>query len=324
MNGVIKFLKDWMLVFAMILGASIYLIYKELDILHPYSGTLLAICKTVQPILLFCMLFLSFCRVKPSDLKPRGWMGWLLLIQGAMFVLPTLAVFMLGGFSGALSEWRISVEAFTLCMICPTATACSVLTAKLGGSRAGAMTYTIFINLLVAVIVPLMVPLVHPVGDLDFWNAFLLILAKVFPMLILPCFLAWIVRYCMPKFHKLLVEYTELAFYIWAVSLTLAILMSTRAIVHSAAGIAALGGIALASLISCAIQFWIGKAIGARYNDKITAGQSMGQKNTVFAIWLGYTFLDPLSSVAGGFYSIWHNVYNSWQLYKQRKSAEKM
>ena len=46
-------------------------------------------------------------------------------------------------------------------------------------------------------------------------------------------------------------------------------------------------------------------------------GQSLGQKNTVFAIWMGYTFMEPIVSVAGGFYSIWHNLYNSWQLHRQ-------
>ena len=47
---------------------------------------------------------------------------------------------------------------------------------------------------------------------------------------------------------------------------------------------------------------------------KITSGQSLGQKNTVFAIWLGYTFMTPETAIVGGLYSIWHNIYNSWQL----------
>lgn len=321
MGKIKTILKDWMLIIAMLLGAAMYLGYKEITLFHPYGGMLLAFVKTAQPVLLFSMLFLSFCRIKPSDLRLKGWMGWLMLIQGLLFVVPTLVIVLFGGFSGALSELRISAEAFTLCMICPTATACSVLTAKLGGDRAAVMTYTILINLLVAVLVPLIVPISYPVGGLDFWSAFWLILVKVFPMLILPCLVAWAVRYLTPKLHRKLCEYTELAFYIWAISLTLAILMSVRAIVHSNAGIAVLCGIALASLVSCAFQFWCGKRIGARYQDRITAGQSMGQKNTVFAIWMGYTFLDPLTSVAGGFYSIWHNVFNSWQLYKQRKNS---
>ena len=55
---------------------------------------------------------------------------------------------------------------------------------------------------------------------------------------------------------------------------------------------------------------------------KITAGQSLGQKNTIFAIWMGYTFMTPETSIVGGLYSIWHNLYNSWQLYKAGKSDE--
>ena len=54
----------------------------------------------------------------------------------------------------------------------------------------------------------------------------------------------------------------------------------------------------------------------------LTAGQALGQKNTVFAIWMGYTFMDPVTSVAGGFYSIWHNCFNTWQLYRRRKELE--
>lgn len=55
------------------------------------------------------------------------------------------------------------------------------------------------------------------------------------------------------------------------------------------------------------------------YNERITAGQSLGQKNTVFGIWMGYTFLDPVTSLAGGFYSIWHNCFNTWQLRRKEK-----
>ncbi len=318
MEKIIKFIKDWMLVLGMLLGASLYFIYRGLDFMHPYGAELVAGVKFIQPVLLFCMLFLSFCKISPRDLKPHKWQGWLLLIQGSLYIVPTLIMMWMGAFEGEVSGWAISIEAFMLCMICPTATACSVMTAKLGGDRAGVMTYTILINLLVAIVVPLMVPLTHPMDGISFWNAFLLILSKVFPMLILPCLLAWLVRLISPELHEKIAGYSDLAFTIWAISLTLAILMSVRAIVHSECGIWVLGGIALASLISCALQFGLGKLIGERYGDRITAGQAMGQKNTVFAIWMAYTFMNPLTSVAGGFYSIWHNVFNSWQLHRLR------
>jgi len=320
-----KFLKDWMLVFAMLTGASIYLIYHWIpsESLHAAGPTLESICKKVQPILLFAMLFLSFSKIEPRQLKLRGWHVWLLLLQGGIFsALVGVILLSLHG-QGTVVEWitgnRIAIEAAMLCLICPTATACAVVTGKLGGDMAGALSYTVLINLLVAILVPLMVPLIYPVAGFGFWHAFRLILAKVFPLLIMPCVTAWLIRYFVPKLHAIIINYTHISFYIWVVSLTLAILMSTRAIVNDGAGVLLLGKIALASLIACAFQFWAGKRIGSSYGAKITAGQSMGQKNTVFAIWMGYTFLNPIVSIAGGFYSIWHNCFNSWQLYRRRK-----
>jgi len=313
-----KFLRDWMLILGIAAGVGLYILYANLPFLHPAGPFLKGFCTRIQPTLLFAMLFLSFCKIEPRDIRPRRWHLWLLLVQGSLFI----AIAMILATHPAI-PFRLGIEALMLCLICPTATACAVVTGKLGGDMAGAVTYTIFINLLVAVLVPLFVPLIHPMEGLTFFSAFLKILGKVFPLLIMPCLLAWAVRYFAPRLHKWLLGFTDLAFYIWAVSLTLAILMSTRAIFHSTEGAAVLLDIAVASLIACIFQFWAGKRLGAPYGQKITAGQSLGQKNTVFGIWMAYTFLDPVTSVAGGFYSLWHNVYNTWQLYQTRKKKEK-
>lgn len=312
-----KFIRDWMLIIGMVAGASLYLIYHAIPELHSAGPVLERICKTVQPILLFSMLFLTFCKIEPRELKPRKAMLWGLLLQGGLFVALALVL----AFCPSVPH-RIGLEALMLCLICPTATACAVVTGKLGGDMAGVLTYTILINLLVAVLVPLMVPLIHPIDGMTFFSAFLKILSKVFPLLIMPCLAAWFVRFCLPKAHAWLIRYTHVSFYIWAVSLTLAILMSTRAIVRNEDSLALLIDIAIASLVACIFQFWAGKRIGSHYHRKITAGQALGQKNTVFGIWMGYTFLDPIVSVSCGFYSIWHNCYNTWQLYKVRKQKE--
>ena len=312
-----KFIRDWMLILGIVAGASVYLVYHAIPALHPAGPVLEKVCKTVQPVFLFMMLFLTFCKIEPKQLKPHRWQAWLLLFQTMSFVVIALLLIAFPDMPR-----KIAVEALMLCLICPTATACAVVTGKLGGDMAGVLTYTILINLAVALLVPLLVPLIHPVEGLSFFTAFCKILAKVFPLLIMPCLLAWFVRYCMPRLHSWLLNFTDLAFYIWAVSLTLAILMSTRAIVHSGNSVSILMDIAAASLLSCILQFYAGKKIGARWGQKITAGQSLGQKNTVFGIWMGYTFLNPVVSIAGGFYSIWHNCYNTWQLYRTRKARE--
>ena len=191
-----KFIKDWMLIICMVVGASVYLVYHNIPALHPAGPVLLEICKRVQPVLLFAMLFLSFCKIEPRQMRPQKWMLWLLLFQGLSFGAIILLLYLCPDIS-----FRMGLEAAMLCLICPTATACAVVTGKLGGNMAGVVTYTVLINLLVAIIVPLGVPLIHPAEGLSFSSAFYKILGKVFPLLIMPCFLAWIVRYLLPGVH---------------------------------------------------------------------------------------------------------------------------
>ena len=271
---------------------------------------------------------LTLCRIEPKDLKPHRWHWWLLLIQGGLFTgLGFLAKGLMEWCPGTYHDKLVLIESAMLCFICPTATAAAVVTRKLGGDVAGITTYTVLVNLLAAVVVPLIVPMLHPVAGVDFWTAFSVILAKIFPLLILPCLAAWMVRYLAPRLHRKLLRYPDLPFYLWAVALTLAIAVTTKSIVQSTMSISLLLLIALVSLVCCVLQFAMGRFIGncykgrnvARYVNKVTAGQSLGQKNTVFAIWMGYTFMIPETAIVGGLYCIWHNFYNSWQLYRSGK-----
>ena len=346
-----------MLPIAMVTGASIYLLYHMMpEPVHKAGPFLAAGLSVLQPLLIFAMLFLTFCRIEPRDLKPHRWHWWLLLIQGGSFV--ALAFVILGlvrWFPGDHQATTILIESAMLCMICPTATAAAVVTRKLGGDVAGITTYVVLINLLAAVLVPLIVPMIQPVAGMSFWDAFRLILAKVFPLLITPCLAAWLVRYLLPKAHSWLLKYQDLPFYIWAVALTLAIAVTVKAIVHSTLSLNLLLMMSAVSLVCCALQFVLGRFVGAHYRPhrsparhrrhqkyqnvdnaveasrmyeveamakearKVTAGQSLGQKNTVFAIWLAYTFMTPETAIIGGLYSVWHNLYNSWQLYRAGK-----
>lgn len=314
MTSPIAFIKNWTLPIAMLAGAMSYLIGVRIPLLTPYKPFLMDLVSVLQPILIFSMLFITFCKVDPHDLRLRRWHGWLLLMQAGLFAMLSLTLVAFPDMPGG-----VVVEGAMLCLICPTATAGAVVVNKLGGDAAGLTTYTILINLVVAVVVPMFVPLIHPHPGLDFVSSFFLIMGKVFPMLICPFFAALLVRWLFPKFHRMVLGCKDLAFYIWAVSLSIAIAVTVRSIVHSDSAVIYQADIAAASLIACALQFYAGKKIGRKYGCPISAGQSLGQKNTVFAIWMGYTFLTPVSSIAGGFYSIWHNIFNSWQLYRKRK-----
>lgn len=311
-------LKKVMLPVSMASGAAAYLIYDSIPALSPAGPFLSRAVGILQPLLIFLMLYLSFCRISPKEMRPRKWHLELLLFQTGIFTALALMLALLPDFGG-----RVIVESAMLCIICPTATAAAVVTGKLGGDMPGLTSYTILINIATGIAVPLLVPLVHPAEGVSFFTAFSMIMSKVFPLLICPCLFSWITRYMMPKFHRWLLRFDNLAFYLWGVALALAIATTTKAIVHSTVPFIYQAGIAAVSLACCALQFWAGKKIGRKFNASITAGQSLGQKNTVFAIWMGYTFMTPVTSIAGGFYSIWHNLYNSWQLYRKDKEANR-
>lgn len=315
--SLIRFIKNWTLPIAMFIGALSYFVYTGIPALAPTKPYVARCIAFLQPALIFAMLFITFCKVNPKELRPCRWHGWLLLIQAGSFALMAGVVHLFPDLPG-----EVLMEAAMLCMICPTATAAPVVTGKLGGNAAHLTTYTILVNLTAALVVPLFVPLVHPHPELTFGLSFALILGKVFPLLFCPFLLALFVRYCLPRFHRVVMGCKDLAFYLWAVALAIAIGVTAKSIVHSTVPVLYHVGIAGISLACCIVQFWGGKAIGGRYADAISAGQSLGQKNTVFAIWMGYTFMTPVSSVAGGFYSVWHNIYNSYQLYRKRKEEE--
>ena len=314
MAKIITFLKNWTLPVSMISGALAYYICRQLPLSYEVKFDILTVIEILQPVLLFLMLFVAFCKIKPTDLKPHRWHLWLLLTQCLLFAAACAALWLYPS-----TDLRVIIEGFMLAIICPTATACAVVTQKLGGDSAATTSYTIIINMVVALLCPLLLPVAHPQEGLTFFPAFMVIIHKVFPLLIVPLFLAWFVRYLMPSFHKRIVATKDLAFYMWAVSLAIAIAVTCKALAHSHESMWNVGGIAVVTLVACLFQFSFGKWIGSHYGKRMEAGQALGQKNTVFIIWLGYTFLSPITAAAGGFYSVWHNLVNSWQLYKKRK-----
>lgn len=362
----LKFLKKWMLPIAITLGAFLFLV---LWFVRPLAENVepgfSVFAKQIQPILIAIMLFLQFNRVSPHDLRFRKWHFVLLGFQIGIFALLTLLAVMLPDGNG-----RILVESAMLCFICPTASAAGVVTSKLGGSLSDTVSYVVMINISVALVVPLAIPIVNTASDVPFMTSFLAICMKIFPLLVLPLIVAWIVRYTMRRLQRWLMRYTEWAFYCWGVALCFAIYLATRALVLSGLSVWIVLLIGVISLVCTLAQFGVGRAAGricaSKVNvdalrsgvlsrgfgsevslrdsgavassrnsgsdtelsaevDKITAGQALGQKNTGFLIWLGYSYMTPVTSVAGGLYSVFQNCINSFELYQKEKCvAEKI
>ena len=146
MLQIIRFLKNWTLPVAMTVGIAAYFIAVRVPFLKNHGQEVMATISVVQPVLIFLMLFITFCKINLSQLRLRSWHLGLLLFQALTFVIA-------------------AVEGTMLCLICPTATAGAVVTARLGGDAAGLTTYTILINILVAVLVPLVDAIVVRVDE---------------------------------------------------------------------------------------------------------------------------------------------------------------
>lgn len=315
----LNFLKNWTLPIAMLAGALGYFVFANFTFLEPTKPFVNTFIAYITPFLIFAQLLLTFCKVDWRELMPSPWHGWLLLFQ----VVSASALAALLIFIPMDGSYREVFEAAMVCLICPTATAAAVITGKLGGSASSLTTYTLLSNILAAIAVPLIFPLVEPHADITFFTAFLKILGKVFPLLLFPFFLALFFRYVLPKVHHFLLGFHDLAFYLWGMALAIVTGQTVKSLMTSDVPGSVQILIALAGFITCALQFYLGKRIGTIYKDRISVGQALGQKNTVLAIWMAYTYLDPVSSVGPGSYVLWQNIINSYQLWKKRKNEIK-
>ena len=298
---------------AIVLGISLYLLYHNCPALRPIGPVCHTIASVGQRLGIALLLFFQFVKVSPHDLKPSRWHLGALLLQTLSFLACAAALVLFHMPQGL----KLAVECTMLCLICPTASAAGVITDKLGGDIAATVSYLVAINVAATLLIPLVIPVVNPSATMGFWAYVGHIALRVFPVLVLPGLVAWTIRYTTHKLQRKLMRWASNAFYIWGVSLTLAMVLATRALVLSGLGWGAVAAIVAVSLLSCLLQFVLGWKLSPDPIASLTAGQSLGQKNTGFLIWLGYTYMTPVTSVAGGLYAIWQNLFNSWELYRK-------
>lgn len=293
-----------MLPIAMVIGISFY---KQLAILAPAIPYLLAV-----------MLFITYSRIILRDIRLKKFHYILLGIQYGGSILVYLLFFK---FNTTLAQ------AAMICILAPTAASAPVITGVLGGNISSIAAYSFISNLSIAILSPLFLALIGDasVGAITFGSSVIIIFKKVFPVLLLPFILAITISKVSPKLHNTIRKAQILSFYLWAIALT--IVTSRVTMFISIQGNAsyklklAMAGVAL---IICVLQFWFGRRIGKKYDSTIAGGQGLGQKNTILAIWLTQTYLNPVASIGPGSYVLWQNIVNSYQLWhKERKTKQK-
>lgn len=294
--------------------------------------------KPTLPVWIFFMLFFTFCKVNPLDLRLHKWHLAVLVAQ-LLFSFATYAGILY------LTNDAVLAQGLLMCFIMPTATAAPIIAGKMGGSIQNLTTFTLLSNFATAIIVPATFPLIYPAADMTFWPAFLLILSRIAPLLLGPFFGAWILRLLYKARTKqefvLSKRLAVIPFYLWVASIIVLSAVVTKDVVDNyEVYLTSIIYLLIGSFFACLLQFGLGKLIGyylpapskgTDYQDvlinpaaapktmagvsSITAGQAFGQKNTSLGVWMAQTYLNPLAALGAAAYIIWQNLFNSVQLF---------
>ena len=252
----------------------------------------------ILPWLIFFMLFFTFCKVNPLDLRLHKW-HWVVLAAQLFLSLTTYLLTL------SLSHNPVLAQGILMCFIMPTATAAPIIAGKMGGSIQNLTTFTLLSNFATALIVPATFPLINPASDMTFWPAFLLILSRVAPLLLGPFFSAWLLRIIYnaiqrkkylsamqsygesnptaersyseavlqrqrsyspqggPKEFELSPGLAQIPFYLWVASIIVLSAVVTKTVIanfHSSLFIILC--LLVSSFFACLLQFGLGKLIG--------------------------------------------------------------
>lgn len=316
----INFLKTYALFISMMIGIVFHSIFTDVSFITQYfMGEPLKDITFITKYMLFVMLFIVYCKVDIRQFRWKPWHIYLLILQFTLCIIFYLIF---------LKIDKNAAEGGLICLIAPTATSAPVITGLLGGSVAGLITYSISSNLLVAIFAPLYFSLIgaHGVGaeNLTFLQAFGTICGKAFPLIFGPFILAGLLKLIIPSIHDYFKVKQGISFWLWTIALVLLMARTTTDLINlDRTHIYSAINVAITSLITCMIQFTVGRRLGKKYHNKVASGQAYGQKNTILAIWMAQTFFSPIVAIAPATYVLWQNLVNSYQLYKHKSGRKK-
>ncbi len=296
-------IKSYVLPIAIVLGL----------LLHDYCAAF----SVVVPYIIFAILLLTFTAVDIQKLRFKPMFVWILLFQVGVS---------LGGYAllKLLNVNEIIAEGVLIGVLCPVAASVAVVSTMLGADRNTVTSFSVIGNLAISIVAPIYFSFIGVNQDMPFVDSFLHILRRIGIVIGLPFFIALALQLLAPKANRYISRYKGLAFYFWAVALFLTLGQTIHFIFLNGKGnwnsILWLG---VSALLFCILQFGLGKWIGHKYGDTIAGGQLLGQKNSAMGIWMANHYLLPLASVFLAFYSVFQNLFNSWQIWYYGRHKQK-
>lgn len=110
---------------------------------RPITALEQATQQMITPALIFLMLFITFCRVKPNQMKLSMLHFWLLLFQ----IIVSIGVYLL-----LLPFDPIIAQGGMICILAPIAMAAVVIGGMLGANVATMATYSLLCNMVIALL----------------------------------------------------------------------------------------------------------------------------------------------------------------------------
>ncbi len=261
--------------------------------------------------LLIAMLFFAFLDI---EIRPRSFQRGVIWILLANILVAFTAYWILRPFS-----LDLALTAF-MTGIAPTATAAPVIIGFLQGQVEFVVGAVLVSNISMSLILPLVLPfVVGNVVKVSIWQ----VLKPVLVTMFVPLILARLSR-LLPKGAQTAIRRGKtFSFTFWLLALLISSAKASDFLRNDvSASAASVIPIALISLVLCVVNFSLGALLGGeRYRQE--SSQSLGQKNNAFVIWVALTFINPLVAMGPTFYILYHNIYNSWQIYRFEKRRDK-
>jgi BASS family bile acid:Na+ symporter len=264
----------------------------------------------ITPWLVFSMLFITMSNIKIKEIRISSLIIVVILFQ---VIAGILLYLILRQFNEILAQGAMII------IIAPMATTAPVIANILGAKISTMVSGTLLSNLTTAIIAPIYFSLVGIQPEIPFFQSFWNVLSKITPLIVFPLLLALLINRLMPKISNNINKHKSVSIYLWVVSLSIVIGSTVNSIYKiDRSKMSILFWMVIISILICTFQFAFGRLVGKRYGEIVAGGQSVGQKNTVLAIWMAQTYMNPISSVIPATYVLWQNLFNSYQLWQKK------
>jgi len=254
--------------------------------------------------LLMVMLFFAFLDI---DIQAQSFQKGLIWVLLANLLIAFAAYWVIRPFN-----LNLALAAF-ITGIAPTAIAAPVIISFIQGQVEYVVGAVLLSNVAVSLVLPVTLPYV--VGDvvkISVWQ----VLRPVLVTMFVPLVLAQLSRRLPQPVQSAIRRGKRISFPLWLFALFIMCANAGNFLRNDVtASISTVLSVALISLVLCILNFAIGAALGGdRFRQE--SSQSLGQKNNSFVIWIALTFINPLVAMGPTFYILYHNIYNSWQIYR--------